>query len=526
MDQHLYQASSRLKEDLKNTSKEQARNFFNNYGYISSSFMLPEYFSPSGFNDMSLESINWDRGSRFNLKRTKPISVLAPKGSLEWRRFNIIHPYSYWHMVDTITANEADFQTIIEHLTAPTKTSSYTVPKLKKEEISLQGRGISQWLKFAEEDLIKDSSNYDFLAVADIKNFYPSVYTHSIPWALYGKEFAKRRENRGYNLIGNKLDKVFQNCREGQTNGIPVGNAVADFIAEVVMARVDRELDKGLSKDLDCLIGRYRDDYRFLCKTEHDAKDNILRYLNMLLHDYFDLSLNGNKTTIHNEIIIESVRPWVRDTDKSPLLNGAIRKNFPSKLSGRGLYEYLQETYELQYRFPDGRPAIRIINKITEAIDDEELEIDVSLQDMSKIIALCIKLMRIKEDCIPSIIVLLDKILNDKNKDLVEETLRNLHEGILGQADKDYQEIWVHRLSLHHYPDFAEEISNSSDSKLMKMINNKGSHYDYEFFDVVDDDFSSKDKAELRKFSLINRDKLAELYKKPIDSESINPFSY
>src|SRR5207249_1751620 len=58
-----------------------------------------------------------------------------------------------------------------------------------------------------------------YLLRADISRFYASVYTHSIPWALHGKEFSKK--NKRAKNLGNQLDELLRNCQDGQTNGIP-----------------------------------------------------------------------------------------------------------------------------------------------------------------------------------------------------------------------------------------------------------------------------------------------------------------
>lgn len=53
----------------------------------------------------------------------------------------------------------------------------------------------------------------------DINQFYGSIYTHSIPWALHGKATAKA--NRSPALLGNALDECVRNAQDGQTIGVP-----------------------------------------------------------------------------------------------------------------------------------------------------------------------------------------------------------------------------------------------------------------------------------------------------------------
>ena len=76
---------------------------------------------------------------------------------------------------------------------------------------------------------------------------------HSIPWVLHGKEEAKKgRTNK--HLLGNKIDKLMQDMNYGQTNGIPQGSVLTDFIAEIVLGCIDSKLSKKFERKLVLLI--------------------------------------------------------------------------------------------------------------------------------------------------------------------------------------------------------------------------------------------------------------------------------
>lgn len=73
-----------------------------------------------------------------------------------------------------------------------------------------------------EEDEISWMAGAEFLVKADISACFPSIYTHSIPLALHGREEAKKK--RGLlALSGNLLDQCTQCIRDGQTNGLLIG---------------------------------------------------------------------------------------------------------------------------------------------------------------------------------------------------------------------------------------------------------------------------------------------------------------
>jgi len=65
-------------------------------------------------------------------------------------------------------------------------------------------------------------------------------------------------------LLGNVIDDNLRNMTYGQTNGIPQGSVLMDFIAEIVLGYTDLELSHKINqlKIEDYQIIRYRDDYR------------------------------------------------------------------------------------------------------------------------------------------------------------------------------------------------------------------------------------------------------------------------
>ncbi len=127
------------------------------------------------------------------------------------------------------------------------------------------------------------------LLKADIVRFYPSIYTHSIPWALHGKRESK--VNRDKDLLGNEIDKLMRNCQDGQTNGIPVGPDTSLLIAEMLLSQVDQKL---VRRKLDGI--RYIDDYELVFDSERDAMAALAKLEEFLLE--FELHLNPSKTRV------------------------------------------------------------------------------------------------------------------------------------------------------------------------------------------------------------------------------------
>jgi Reverse transcriptase (RNA-dependent DNA polymerase) len=138
-------------------------------------------------------------------------------------------------------------------------------------------------------------STHRFLLKADISRFFPSIYTHSIPWAVMGKPAAKAA-HVAKTLEGtwpDATDTFSRSIFNNQTIGIPIGPDTSRLIAEVLLARIDIELANKFRR----LKGlRYIDDYEFAFATRSEA-EAVLSYLQHLLND-FELALNANKTMI------------------------------------------------------------------------------------------------------------------------------------------------------------------------------------------------------------------------------------
>jgi len=130
-----------------------------------------------------------------------------------------------------------------------------------------------------------------FLVVTDIANFYPSIYTHSIDWAITGKQKAKKKI-RGSNRLGATIDKLVQAAHNGQTRGIPVGPDSSLLLSHIILAKVDKLIKKrGIRYGF-----RLMDDYEFTFDSRREAEGAIAA-IEESLRDY-ELDLNSLKTQI------------------------------------------------------------------------------------------------------------------------------------------------------------------------------------------------------------------------------------
>ena len=100
----------------------------------------------------------------------------------------------------------------------------------------------------------------------DISRCYESIYTHSITWALLGKEKAKeeylKKENErssSYNIADN-LDERVRKINNNETKGIPTGPITSRLISELILSEIDNILHEKVPK---LKYNRFVDDYSF-----------------------------------------------------------------------------------------------------------------------------------------------------------------------------------------------------------------------------------------------------------------------
>lgn len=152
---------------------------------------------------------------------------------------------------------------------------------------------------------------------ADISNCFPSIYTHSIPWVLIGKNGAKQNKNNK-NLYYNQIDSATQWLNYGETHGILIGPHSSNLISEIILIAVDYKLSKKYE------YIRNIDDYTCYVKS-HEEAEKFLLDLSMELKKY-GLFLNHKKTEII-ELPSSFEEEWVRKLKlfKLDSYNGKIK---------------------------------------------------------------------------------------------------------------------------------------------------------------------------------------------------------
>lgn len=143
---------------------------------------------------------------------------------------------------------------------------------------------------------VLQSAGYKYMLKTDVSRFFPTIYTHSVPWAFHTKVVAKKKQGRAITgkYFGNLLDLSLRQAQEGQTIGLPIGPDTSHIIAEAIATSVDVEFKKRL-KALPAGF-RYVDDYYLFFATANEAETALAALIRSLKE--FELQINFEKTKV------------------------------------------------------------------------------------------------------------------------------------------------------------------------------------------------------------------------------------
>jgi hypothetical protein len=254
------------------------------------------------------------------------------------RLMHIPHPLPYARLCRCISESWAKLSHICKNCNSLLKPAQHDNRRLIMGEYEDFERVlVMDSEKFRDRRVrLEISTGQSYRVEADISSYFPSIYTHSIPWALVGKLKAKstyRESDKWYN----KLDKAQRGLKKNETKGIPIGPATSHIMSEIILYKIDEALRKEGYQ-----FTRYVDDYKCYCDTRENAEMFILS-LERELRKYL-LNLNPRKVLIE-ELPLGLQEQWV-----IVLGNGLPSKQKPSP---RDIMNFLDSAIELQKRHPE-----------------------------------------------------------------------------------------------------------------------------------------------------------------------------
>lgn len=473
-------------------SNIEARNFLlKKESYFTLS--LPEYFELSHLlnsarNIMGVpENLNYKDAELLNshilgYRQRDDLNYIiytSKDGLYSWRPLTIINPFLYIDLVDYITLEEDTnedirngwqfIQSRFNEFQANKKIYCASIPRESLSNRTDTGENILNWWEKFEQMTMEKSLDFKYSLFTDISNFYPSIYTHAIPWALYGKEEVKSNRRRYRDSFGQNVDTKIQKSQFNQTNGIHQGSILMDFISEIILGYIDLELTNILNVNNinDYFIIRYRDDYRIFTNSETDI-DLISKYLQQVLLT-FNLNLGSSKTFITRNIISDAIKV---DKKYWEPYRTTIRNSYLSfeEEYARGkitLQKHLYQIYELANIYPNSG---MIKKALTEFYEDRIINTEELPSDYRVLISILVDIMYNNPTAISHCTIIIAKILEHSPDDIGRDIIDKIFKKYEYKANTEYIEIWLQRLAIMFYEDGSTELNNLFDSRIYQKV--------------------------------------------------------
>jgi hypothetical protein len=265
-----------LKQTSLNWAIEHALNFGD-----TDVFPLPFEFGAIKFDwtDISASLLSEDI---LNWKTRPPRSLLSPKSRYGFRIITQLDPLDFLVFAALVYEIGAD----LEKGRLPISKCVAFSNRFRPES---DGRMYSADVGYrAFQQTAKDVATarvFSHVAVTDIADFYPRIYTHRLENALRS--------------CTKKADHVTAICRMlagwnvSESHGIPVGSAPARLLAEITINDIDQQLIAHGIKFI-----RFNDDFRLFAKSHADAYRH-LAVLAQILYENHGLTLQPQKTSIY-----------------------------------------------------------------------------------------------------------------------------------------------------------------------------------------------------------------------------------
>ena len=435
-------------------SHTEARHFFLKHENYCN-FDLPPYFSFSSLLnklDQELKGKNlsdfYNSSKPFNCEGINHIILNNKDGRYAWRPLQIIHPALYVSLVHKITQDE-NWKKITNRFKSFSEAPRIRCISLPVKSLTSKkdrAEQILYWWQEIEQSSIEFALDYEYIIHTDISNCYDSIYTHSIAWALHDKPEAKKNINNK-KLLGNKIDKIIRDMSYNQTNGIPQGSVLMDFIAEMVLGYADLNLAEKIHEDNfisdeDYYILRYRDDYRIFINNPQIG-DRIVKKLTEVLSD-LGLRLNPEKTNISNEVIKSSIKD-----DKLFWINQKHRES--------NLQKHLLIIHTLAQKYPNSGSLIRALNDYYKKIVNLS---KYNKSDLYPLISIIVDIAVRNPRCFSISAAILSKFVNLLSSKMEKTNIFDrIKKRFASIPNTQYLELWLQRITVTFEPQYSFEGS-------------------------------------------------------------------
>lgn len=265
---------------------------------------LPPVFTSRPFCDWC-KANSFASDPHFPTKGTPYVTTECMRNTNVPRVMGIPNPFTYDYLCSYLRDNWSDIK---DYFKVHTPCQGYKVSQLHPRRMRNTAALFRMTYHSPDESfnpLVPDlmmGSRYEIHT--DISTFFPSVYSHSIVWALKSKQWAKANKGKREEWP-NQLDHRVQMIKYDETNGLLIGPHVSNLLSEIILARVDERLcANGKWKFIRCI-----DDCTCFARSKEDAERFVVEQAAELKE--YGLTLNAKKTNIR-EMPIPSGEHWRR----------------------------------------------------------------------------------------------------------------------------------------------------------------------------------------------------------------------
>ncbi len=397
---------------------------------------LPNYFTFAGVLSGVAKELAANELAAMSLKPREcegvNYSMLSNKdGRHAWRPFQLIHPALYVSLVKALT-EPSQWKVILnrfKEFQRPANLNCLSIPIEARDARKDRAAQILNWWQGIEQASIEFALDYNYSFHADISDCYSAIYTHSIAWAVHGKAQAKaQRADR--RLIGNIIDSHIRGMRHGQTNGIPQGSTLMDFVAEIVLGYGDLALNNRLEAAgiNEFRILRYRDDYRIFVQSPQIG-EAVLKYLTEVLID-LGLRLNASKTTGAQLVISNSVKP-----DKLAWMRG--------RQGDKSLQRHLLVIHAHGSEFPNAGSLTAALTKFHARLNRMR-----RINNPLALISIATDIAYHSPKVFPVCSAIISKLLSNLQTEAARvDTIQKIHTKLSQLPNTGHMEVWLQRIS-------------------------------------------------------------------------------
>ncbi len=279
------------------------------------------------FSQNKLITIPFSYGISHKDKNLRNLSVVHPRNQID-----VVNFYNKFKEMILYTSEISNFSLRSPHRIATTRiyddrkksASVILTAELEKNNDRVYKnlksffgyRKINNIHQFFESlDYHECEQKYNHMAQLDISKCFDSIYSHSIAWAVLGKKGVKHRvANSGQDILkgtfADDFDRLLRTQNYNETNGILIGPEVSRVFAEIILQRIDSDLEKSLFSEgiflgKDYNIYRYVDDY-FIFYNDTESYKEIYHSLESSLREY-KLGINSEKEVVYDKPIITEI---------------------------------------------------------------------------------------------------------------------------------------------------------------------------------------------------------------------------